>query len=652
VQRTPGVIVYRPDIDGLRAISVIGVILFHAGAAGISGGFVGVDVFFVISGYLITQRLWQARASDLSAYLLDFYRARARRILPAMLAALAAVTIAAMFLFLPLDLEKTGHYLRLATIFLANVAALREDDYFNWGGHYSPLVHMWSLAVEEQFYLCFPLLMFPLARLSRRLCGLVLALLASASFLLCLRLVGPHPAAAFYFAPTRGWELLAGAVLAVGVLPPIRRRWVNEVLAAAGLVALAVALTCYRPLMEYPGWLTLLPCAAALAIIAAAREGPTVTSRCLSLRPLVYVGLISYSLYLWHVPLLSFFMYWKMGEPDAAQLSLLLALLFALATASYRWIEQPFRRGTRVRSDTRFIALAAGASALLYLCGWLFADTQGWPSRFTPSVQRFADATGRIDAAALACIRIPIAQVAAGHVCRFGATAADAPRALLWGDSHALALLPAFKQLARERSIDLYFVSGNSCRPLLGVVSVRMSVRQQQQCTSFTAAVTQAIDVLKPRTVILAGFWIYPDADFTPADPNGVDGIDGFHQALLSTLDRIAAPGRRACVVQGIPRLGFPVPYTLAMATRKGLDTASFELTPLQAHAQYAGIDDFIEGLQVQGRLTSVDPKRALCADARCRLQTDDGRSLYGDDNHLTLAGAAYVRETLAPCLD
>ncbi|HEX7743137.1 MAG TPA: acyltransferase, partial [Sphingobium sp.] len=283
---------YRSDLDALRAIAVIGVILFHVGLKQASGGFVGVDVFFVISGFLITQLI--LRDLDRGSFsFVDFYQRRIRRIFPALMLMLLVCTFACALLLLPDDLRRYGQATSAASLFSSNIWFWLKTDYFDGPALFKPLLHTWSLAVEEQFYLFFPLFMRCIWPLGRAWIPLILAGCAALSFAACLAMMRTDSSAAFYLTPFRAWELLMGSLLATSVVPLITRPMLREVAAALGLAMIMVAILTYSELTKFPGVAALLPCLGAALVIHAGSSGPSAVARALSIKPLVFVGLIS-----------------------------------------------------------------------------------------------------------------------------------------------------------------------------------------------------------------------------------------------------------------------------------------------------------------------------------------------------------------------
>jgi peptidoglycan/LPS O-acetylase OafA/YrhL len=385
---------YRPDVDGLRAIAVLLVLGFHLGAGHLQGGFVGVDIFFVISGYLITgiiaKELEQSRFS-----VLGFYERRARRILPALMVVFVASTLLSLHYLLPAELVSYAKSLLAATFSYSNFYFWSTADYFDAPAQTKPLLHTWSLAIEEQFYLILPLLLLFLSKKWPRGRNLTLIAIGAASFACSVWMSLKQPDSAFYLPVSRAWEFIAGSIVVLDIIPPIRLRWMRECTALMGISLIAYTAIKVNPSTPFPGFAALLPCGGALLLIAAGRFGTTAVGRCLSLKPLTFIGLISYSVYLWHWPLI---VYTKMGFLPILSRSHrgytlgVGTLSLALGALSWQFIEKPFRSG-RFRSLNRStlfatagIALAASAAVAL-----IFTGEHGFESRFPESAVRVAE---------------------------------------------------------------------------------------------------------------------------------------------------------------------------------------------------------------------------------------------------------------------
>jgi peptidoglycan/LPS O-acetylase OafA/YrhL len=355
---------YRPDIDGLRAISAGAVVLFHAQVPGFGGGFVGVDVFFVISGYLITQVLLASSNRPARHRLAEFYLRRCRRVLPALLVVLLIATPIAALVLTPQDLATYSKYLSSTSVLLTNVVAWTDHS-----GGWPALVHLWTISVEEQFYLVYPLVLLAACRTRAVQTTLLIGALCAVSFALSVWASYAAPGADFYLSPPRAWELLLGALLVL-TRWRVRSGLATEFMAIAGLLVIAAAVCMYSSKTRYPGVYALPVCLAAAALLATGHR-KTLVSRLLSVRALVFTGLISYSLYLWHAVILVLFWSWNGAPPDVLQTVLLLAAIFAVSVVNWRFVERPLRSGVWFKSNRHFLIAAAILNFALGAAGFL-----------------------------------------------------------------------------------------------------------------------------------------------------------------------------------------------------------------------------------------------------------------------------------------
>jgi peptidoglycan/LPS O-acetylase OafA/YrhL len=368
----------RDDIDGLRALAVLGVVLHHAGLAALPGGFVGVDVFFVISGFLIS-RIITDGVADGSFSLVHFYERRARRILPALIPVVALSLIAGYWLLLPDDYENLGQSAVATSLFANNVLLTLTSGYWDLAATFKPLLHTWSLGVEEQFYIAYPLLALLLLRRRPQLFAPMLAGGIAISLLLSVTLSARQPDASFYLIHTRAWELLLGALTAWRMPPAPPRERMAHALALTGLAMIVAAMVLIDAAAPYPGWRALLPCAGTALILRYGAVGG-LARHMLGWRPLVLVGLASYSIYLWHQPLFAFARAMRVTPPDAAVMAALTLATLAIGYASWRWIEQPFRDARRWPLRP-FLTLGLVATALTGVAGLTVSVTSGLPQR-------------------------------------------------------------------------------------------------------------------------------------------------------------------------------------------------------------------------------------------------------------------------------
>src|SRR6476620_11624842 len=369
---------YRPDIDGLRAFAVVSVVLYHAFPKVITGGYVGVDVFFVISGFLISKILFTESTEHRFSFT-TFYGRRIRRIFPALAVCLAAVVAFGFVSLMPSELAQLGKHVFFGAGFLSNLVLWSESGYFDNAASLKPLLHLWSLGIEEQFYILWPALLWVVFRMKAKV-GRLLAVLFLASFAINVALSITDISAAFYLPVSRFWELLAGAALAWRrqiVLSLNVRSWISF----AGLTALVTSAAVFTAEMRFLGWLALLPVAGATALILAGPEA-AVNRIVFSNRAAVFVGLISYPLYLWHWPLISFAYIIRMGKaPTPLMATALVATSFLLAWATYRFIEYPIRFGAHRHRRTQIVA---ACMVTLGVCGLALWTRNGFPERFPP----------------------------------------------------------------------------------------------------------------------------------------------------------------------------------------------------------------------------------------------------------------------------
>jgi peptidoglycan/LPS O-acetylase OafA/YrhL len=644
---------YQPDIDGLRALAVIPVMLFHYRLGHVPGGFVGVDIFFVISGYLITSVLLRdIRMARFS--LVRFYERRVRRILPALFFMLALVALAAPFVLLPGDLVNFGKSVLATTAFVSNFYFWTQSGYFNRAAEFAVLLHTWSLAVEEQFYILFPLCLYFVTRLRRTYMLAALTLLALGSLAAGILLSYQHASVAFYWPISRAWELLLGALLAVGALPIVRASWLRHALSLGGLLLILASFVLIDSTQPFPGWVALAPCLGAALLIYANLCGGGAGNRLLALRPLTFIGLISYSLYLWHWPLLVLARGVVPLEPTRTQLALLLVLVFLIATFSWWYVERPFRSGAQrfsARQVFRFAALASGAAAI---GGAALCLDEGWAWRF-PAFR--PEVTASANAIYPQCFSRGSARARREDLCLIGSGGGPASF-ILWGDSHAQRWALPVAETATDRARRGYLASAGSCPPLIGVGW------PLHDCLAFNEEIVRLID-RHPEVspVILAGLWadyaegthyrsdegygsFNPLTDLQSPGELASDNQRVFARALERTVTHFTAEGRRVLVIGPVPEIRYPVPETLFKMARFG-GSRPFGPTRAEFDSRQGGVLAALAAVARLPGVTVVYPADLLCADA-CAVERA-GVPLYIDDNHLSTTGLELVRPLLAP---
>lgn len=621
---------YRADIDGLRAVAVVAVVLFHYGLAGCPGGFVGVDVFFVISGYLITA-IARADLARGRFTLGRFYERRLRRIVPAFAAMLLACGAASFFVFLPEDMRLLGRSVGSAALFGSNILFHRvAGDYFNADNlTLQPLLHTWSLAVEAQFYLLYPLLLLALKGRPGATAGAI-AGIAAASFASSAWGTAHAPAATFYLLPSRAWELLAGSTLAlalpardrVGAEGPldIDPRWA-VLLVAAGLAAIAAPVFGYGAATPFPGVAALPPCLGAVLVILGGSR-PNRLSACLGAQPLAWLGRISYSLYLWHWPLLVMVRYGRGTDLPLATRLLLLATTVLLSAASHALIERPFIAG-RVLPSRRWLLAGAGAATAIALALGVTLDLTG--RGLLPLARLPADvltlAEGHYDRIEGECPVPPAPDAAAPYPCRFGAEDA-APSVVLWGNSYARMWVPGLDREARQHDAAGLALIFSKCPPLVG-----LAIPALPGCGRFNdAALAFVAAHPEIRKVVLGADWFgYGDAV----------------QELGTTLAGLQAVGVDVVVLLAPPQADYSVPRTLAIAALRHEPPPP---SPREAAAREAqrSSTDIIAALRDRFGFGLIDPATAMCDGVRCPV-VRDGHPLFYDAGHVTVFAARHL---------
>jgi hypothetical protein len=360
--------------------------------------------------------------------------------------------------------------------------------------------------------------------------------------------------------------------------------------------------------------------------------------------------LISYSLYLWHVPVQSFFEYYTVRKLTSVQTAGWLCATFVLAIVSWPLIERPIRERRFLPVNRQFVACFAVAAVALTVVGVLYWQSAGLPRRIPENLQVMVDGSTRFHSDIRKCMLVAPAQIAAGELCQYGSRESSARRLVVWGDSHALALLPAFESLAIAHDVSLYFAGIVSCRPLIGVTSRHELAVARRECDEYNTAMLMAIEHLDPAVVILAPYWMYPDVDLVPTGSPRTPDPELLAAGLRNVLDRPEMRGRSTCAVLDVPRLDYPVAHAYARAVRRGLDTDFIAMSRATALLQLAPAEDVLRGMQARGELRLADPKQLLCAENICRIDLPTGEILYGDDHHLSVHGARFVAPTLESC--
>jgi peptidoglycan/LPS O-acetylase OafA/YrhL len=637
----------RADIDGFRAIAILMVVAYHAFPSRFPGGFIGVDVFFVLSGFLISSNIFHGLA-DGSFSLLGFYGRRCRRIIPALAVVLIAVTSLSFLVSSGIFFNRLGRHLVAGATFTSNILLLRESGYFDAASELKPFLHLWSLGIEEQFYLFWPVLLLLASRVRLKRAVLVLPLLAI-SFAVNIRWAAHHPAKDFYLLQSRFWELLAGCALALfrrdgsdGANKPFAN-W----LAFSGLALLFVAASVIDNKSQFPGWWASLPTGATCLIIAA---GPSawLNRKLLSHRGMVFVGLISYPLYLWHWPLFAILRATQGGDPSTTARLIVVALAVALSFLTYRFVEIPMQRFFSFRRTdwSRSPGFAVGGSVvllgLLAVVGLsierdilVSRDSQNHPLAYqlqkyaaydnssTQVGRCFVDTAHAFDGFAEPCYR----------------SEGEKPKILLLGDSHAAHLYPGLAEALRASPVDLLQLNASRCPPLLG--AQRDLPESCLQANEFAFHVARE---LRPWLVILDAEWTgyFSRADFAQSFAETIRTLlrDGVGHVVVIGPVPDWNPALRDVLEKQFLRVGSELPSR----TQMGLDPSVFmadewvRRDAMEAGARFISLADRV--CNPSGCLTFVGPN----------VSSD---LIVYDTDHLTMAGARYIaRSFVAPVLE
>lgn len=649
---------FRPDIEGLRGIAILLVLLFHAGLPWTPGGYIGVDVFFVISGFLITGKLWRESQQPGGLNITKFYAWRIRRLLPAALVAVAVISLVGLLLAAPLDRSELAADGAASALSLANMRFIGSADYFAHTSTPSPFLHFWSLSVEEQFYLVWPALMVLLTwrGVSARRVIVVLLIGVLASLALSIWLTDASPARAFYLLPTRIWQLGVGGLLAlVGIVGTSRSA---GVLAWAGLAAVAIAGVALTSEVPYPGLAAVLPTAGAVALLygGAAPSGPV---RLLAAAPLRFLGKISYSLYLWHWPLLVLPIMFLERSLSGAEVVAAVAAAIGASWLSWRFIEQPFRYGERSRRATSWSAIRFGVAGILVVT--LF--TQGFaavlpssavavepppspsgspvpspsgspvpsdgpialPADLTPALASARDDEERLRGDG--CLAFE--RVATPPNCVYGVKDSATTIALV-GDSHASHWFPAIEAIALERGWRLLTFVKVSCSFTTLVQRNLALKREYRECTAFNEATVTRLNQIKPALTIVVN-----RRTFRPIEENITSALAG--AALGEMVARI--PGATAILVD-TPDPGREVPACLS---KHASDIRACLFTQDDADNREIGIAERVAANVSGARL--IDLTRSICAAWPCSPIAKNVL-IYRDEDHMT---ETFSRSLAAP---
>ncbi|MGZ4970646.1 MAG: acyltransferase family protein [Methylobacter sp.] len=621
---------YRREIDGLRALAVVPVILFHAGFQSFSGGFVGVDVFFVISGYLITTIILAEQSAGTFS-IINFYERRARRILPALFVVMFACLPFAWLWLLPEDRRTFSQSLVAVPTFVSNNLFWRQSGYFATSAELNPLLHTWSLAVEEQYYVLFPIFLMLTWRLGKRWTLAILGLVAVVSLALAQWGAINRPEFTFFMLPTRGWELLVGAFIAFYFANKNTQsvnQTVSQLVSATGLLLIFFAIFNFDKNTPFPSVYTLVPTLGAALIILFATQ-QTFVGKLLGTKAFVGVGLISYSTYLWHQPLLSFARHKSIAELDNWLLAALCISSFVLAYLSWRYVETPFRNKKQFSRKNVFTYGVVGSFAFVAL-GLFGVFNHGYTHLLTENQRRL-----------LAFNSYPFKDIYRDDLCvlrkeqsfKDFANKCMAPdnqnAILIWGDSHAAALSFGL----RNSNPNVIQYTANSCPPLLGEV-----ISARPMCKEVNDFVAKQIETYKPKQIFLHANWPkYQEQNPTLKIQKTIDFI------------RLKSPSSQITIIGGVPQYQQRLP-TFMFSNGKGLEKNIFLESYM--YAELLILDAKFNELAERNSVKFYSPLNTLCRDKVCQATAEYNGEIMPtawDNAHLTAAGSMLLVNQMNP---
>lgn len=656
---------YRPDIDGLRAIAILAVVFFHAFPERVRGGYIGVDIFFVISGYLITGIILRGlQQGDFS--LRSFYGHRVKRIFPALITMMLMVCGFSWFFLLPEEFSQLGWHMLSSVGFVQNIALWKESGYFDTSSDLKPLMHLWSLAVEEQFYLFFPLACMTAWRHDIGLWKVLLMTLL-ASFSLNVVFVQSHPEATFFLPHSRVWELLAGSILTYGqmacrgelnTLPSSQsiahqvlskignfcdKPAIRNLLATSGLLLLLTGIFALNKNKAFPGWWAIAPVAGAVMLIAA---GPAawINRNLLASRLMVFIGLISYPLYLWHWPLLSLAHIVGTSAPTTSMSVTLVCAGFLLAWVTYRVVERPIRFG--MAGLPKEFALVSSMLALAGIGGWVHANN-GVTTRF-PDADKLL--TQHIDFKWYDYVRTGRCHIQDGDTMRHDPSCYEPghPSIALWGDSHASSLYPGLHKLQTDQAIAITQLTTNACPPIFG--AERANSRARQNCSQVNEIALNNLASHKPDVLLIHSVYQSPHQFTWPTQSVLV--------SMTATLKEVRSmlPNTQIVLLGPMPRWRESPQKTSFLHWRELLYKGTPIHGPGPIRQQAELLSELDAGLsriaQDQG-VHYISPLGVLCNQEGCISRVGDKPEQFIaiDYGHLSKAGSEFFIEAIKPQL-
>jgi peptidoglycan/LPS O-acetylase OafA/YrhL len=651
---------YRPEIDGLRAIAVIAVMLFHFNTGMFPGGYLGVDVFFVISGYLITGLIKKDLDNGQFSFT-NFYLRRIKRIIPALYILLLLITILAAILLLPTDFKDYGRSLLSQSAFSSNIYFYLKSDYFDTPSLLKPILHTWSLSVEEQFYIIYPLLLAGLFKGLKKNTGFALLLIAIFVISTCYFYYPKNQSAVFFLSPFRSWELLLGAILSCNFSTArITNKPLLEIISWFGLATILYSIIFFSKTSPMHGISALAPTLGTAFIILGNSNSITSVGRLLSVKPVSYTGKISYSLYLYHWPIIVFYTY-VIGNNITLTVGLcIFAVSYLCAFLSYRYIETPFRYKPVFRKPASYFAFAFAGALFFLVIGYSINRRNGFPTRFSPRIVRLLTEAEKRPGCSP---RVLYKRHQMQYINRCDIDTASKPGILVWGDSHSGMLQPVLKLLSDryKEKFALY-----SCPSALNVfIAYTDPSYQQSSCYNSNQEIINYIKSNNIKCILFASFWsqytenrelkmegageqdkLYADSlttNFSTADSKRV-----FKSKFTYTVNLLTHLNVDIWIMEQVPQHEFWAPNEIAKRLIYRQDTTKIGRN-LTDHLQRQYFVNSVFATLAQNKHVHIlDPTPYFLKGNNFLTVYKNGKSLYKDYNHLSVAGADLLEPMLA----
>jgi len=647
---------YYPEIDGLRALAVLPVLLFHAGF-GFPGGFAGVDVFFVISGFLIGSVIVKAVAAGQFS-LLSFWIRRIRRLLPAWALVVLVTSLAASFSLVPPHLKNFGEALFYQPIPAANIYYWNQTGYFETASDLQPLLHTWSLALEEQFYILLPIFLIPTLKLGRKFTLIAWLIVLAVSLAVSIYYSARHPGFAFFMLPSRIWELGIGVILAMMTTRGFTSRKRNELGALLGIGMIVASYFLLDHNSLFPSYTAALPCVGTGLFLYTSGGGATMVGRLLSRREFVWVGKISYPLYLWHWPAIVFLRYNWIEEPPVWLMNLMLGAVFLLAWLTWKFVESPIRSRRIATSNGALLKLAAATGITILMFGFVFDRFEGFPSRYPEEVNRLAAGLPLADEPSTP--PEPIYSIRKwqkqGGPCLLGETEKPKARLLVWGDSHALMMADVIDQQGTANQIEVVFAAEAGIAP----VPNTFPAGRGPKALPVSETVEKWLTNESVEGVLFIAKWpmyLYGRNDgkvdrlLSTTENRATlpkDAIRHFNDHFRPLVRQLESRGIKVWVMRTVAYQPRRVPETLAQIARRGKDLNLLAL-PVSVHRKKdKPTNDVLDSALANTDVRMLDPIPFFVDDSGTYLMAKNRNGLYSDDNHLSAYGASL----LAPMID